>query len=420
MGDTVGAVRSPCQLPQALKAHRSGTHRWVPPSETLARVRPFLSVMGITRVANVTGLDSIGIPVTMVCRPNSRSLAVSQGKGLTIEAARASGLMESVESYHGEHVALPLKYCSYEELRYTHRVVDVDRLPRITQSIFHPNLQLLWIEGYQLLGGQGTWVPYEIVHTNFTLPLPVGSGCFTLSSNGLASGNHVLEAILHGLCEVIERDSTALWLASDAASQRSRRVDLHSIDDGDCRAVVDRYEAAGIDVAVWDTTTDIGVPAFACTITERDPNPLRSLYTTSGMGCHPVRSIALLRALTEAAQSRLTFIVGSRDDATRQRYLWSRDPETLGAQRAALSDHLPCRSFLTAPDFQSDSFDADLAWVLGRLQTVGISSVIVVDLTRSEFHIPVVRVIVPGLEGSRDVPAIAPGPRAYARAGNFP
>lgn len=60
--------------------------------------------MGITRVADVTGLDRIGIPVVMVCRPNARSLAVSQGKGIDIEAATVSGLMESVELYHAEHI----------------------------------------------------------------------------------------------------------------------------------------------------------------------------------------------------------------------------------------------------------------------------------------------------------------------------
>lgn len=73
-------------------------NRSVPPAETVARVRRFMPAFGITRIANVTGLDTIGIPVVMVCRPNSRSISVSQGKGPDLDAARASGLMESVES----------------------------------------------------------------------------------------------------------------------------------------------------------------------------------------------------------------------------------------------------------------------------------------------------------------------------------
>ena len=67
-----------------------------------------MPTMGITRIANITGLDRLGIPVVMVCRPNSRSIAVSQGKGLTLDAAKASGLMESVETFHAESITRPL------------------------------------------------------------------------------------------------------------------------------------------------------------------------------------------------------------------------------------------------------------------------------------------------------------------------
>src|ERR1700742_693684 len=99
------------QSPDAaiVKQYLAGTHRQVDPAHTLARVQPLLATMGITRVANVTGLDTIGIPVVMVCRPNARSLSVSQGKGLTLDAAKASGLMESIELYHAETITLPLK-----------------------------------------------------------------------------------------------------------------------------------------------------------------------------------------------------------------------------------------------------------------------------------------------------------------------
>src|SRR5881396_2955816 len=113
-----------------LKALRRGTHRSASLNDTLNRVLRLAPVMGITRVANVTGLDSIGIPVVMVCRPNSRSVAVSQGKGTTLIAAKASGVMESIEGYHAEHITLPLKLASYEELRYTHALVEVNALPR--------------------------------------------------------------------------------------------------------------------------------------------------------------------------------------------------------------------------------------------------------------------------------------------------
>src|SRR5437879_70136 len=102
------------------KSWHAGTHRLIPPADTVSRLRPLMPVMGITRIADVTGLDHIGIPVVMVCRPNARSLSVSQGKGLDVDAARASGLMESVEFHHAERITLPLKLASLSELRYTH------------------------------------------------------------------------------------------------------------------------------------------------------------------------------------------------------------------------------------------------------------------------------------------------------------
>ena len=189
---------------EATKGYRESTHRLVPPEKTLQWVLPFVQVMGITRIANVTGLDSIGIPVVMVCRPNSRSVSVAQGKGFDLTTAKVSGLMESVESLHAERVSHPLKLCSLEDLRYTQAVVDVDRLPRLSDSKFTPFERILWVEGDDLLGDRPRWVPYEMVHLDYTLPLPSGHGCFQASSNGLASGNHFLEATTHAICELIE------------------------------------------------------------------------------------------------------------------------------------------------------------------------------------------------------------------------
>jgi YcaO-like protein with predicted kinase domain len=404
-------------LTPARKTFTEGTHRLVDPGSTVTRVLRLAPVMGITRVANITGLDEVGIPVVMVCRPNSRSLAVSQGKGLTLAAAKASGLMESVEAYHAERIVLPLKLATYEELRYTHTVIDVEQLPRLSVSLFHPNLRLLWIEGYDLLRDERVWVPYELVHTDYTLPLPAGSGCFPLTSNGLASGNHLLEAASHAICEAVERDSTTLWHLQSDDAQRQTCVDLSLVDDDACRDVLRRYEMSGIAVAAWETTTDVRIPSFACTIVSQSQDPFRPLYATSGMGCHPSRSIALLRALTEAAQSRLTMIAGSRDDAVRRRYELSQSPDFAERSRDTVCEDVPHRRFDRAPTWESDDFEDDIAWELDRLAGAGIKRVVLVDLTKPEFGLPVVRVVIPGLEGTDHAPGYVAGPRGRALPG---
>jgi ribosomal protein S12 methylthiotransferase accessory factor len=400
----------------AHKSFRAGTHRLVPPEETLARVVPLLPVMGITRIANVTGLDRIGIPVVMVARPNSRSLAVTQGKGVTLAAAKASGVMEAVESYHAEQVSLPLKIGSYEELRYTHRLCDPASLPQVQMSLFHPERRILWIAGNDLMTGEEYWLPYELVHTDYTLPPPTGSGCFPRTSNGLASGNHLLEAISHGLCEVVERDSTALWLQEDLGRLEESRLDLATVDEPSCRELLARFDRAQVDVAVWETTTDLRIPSFVCTIVDRTVDPLRPLYAASGMGCHPAREIALSRALTEAAQSRLTYISGARDDADREVYEHGSNLDSLHGHRTHVGGGLPHRRFPDVPTFNGSTFEEDLAWLLARLVAVGLEHVNVVDLTKPELGIPVARVVVPGLEGSFEVKGYVPGPRAHARA----
>jgi ribosomal protein S12 methylthiotransferase accessory factor len=310
---------------------------------------------------------------------------------------------------------LPLKLASYEELRYTHRLADVAGLPRTHRSTFHPDLSLLWIEGYDLPRQEPVWAPYELVHTNYTLPHPPGSGSFTPTSNGLASGNHLLEAISHGICEVVERDATTLWHLLDRDAQAATRLDLATVDDPACCAVLERYAGAGVAVAVWESTTDVGIAAFVCFVAERDADPLHALYTAGGYGCHPRRDVALLRALTEAAQSRLTSIAGSRDDIPRREYEVLLDPRVAERERALILGGAPRRRYSDIPTYDGDTFDADVAWELERLRAAGLQQVITVDLTRRECRVPVVRVVVPGLEGASSQPGYAYGARARAR-----
>src|SRR5215470_14988881 len=84
-----------------------GTARARAPRETLRRITPLLPRAGITRLADVTGLDWIGLPVYQAIRPNSRNISVSQGKGLTRDQAKVSALMESLESFHAEQIDQP-------------------------------------------------------------------------------------------------------------------------------------------------------------------------------------------------------------------------------------------------------------------------------------------------------------------------
>jgi ribosomal protein S12 methylthiotransferase accessory factor len=403
----------------AWKGFREGTDRVVAPEETLKRVSPHLAAMGITRVANVTGLDRIGVPVVMVCRPNSCALAVAQGKGVTLSAAKASGVMEAVETYHAERVDRPRLFASHREACRRHRVVDVRGLARVAGSRFHRDRSMHWIEGHDLVAREPVWVPDEIVHTDYTVPRARGSGCFAASTNGLASGNHLLEAISHGICEVVERDAMTLWFQRSDEAQDRTRVDPDSVGDPLCRDVLDRFERADIAVAVWESTSDVGIPVFLCQIADSSRSAVRPLYGAHGTGCHPQRHVALLRALTEAAQCRLGWIAGSRDDFTREQYARYCSEDVLRRERETVAVKGPMRPFSDGPTWDAASLDEDVAWEIERLQGAGIKRVICLDLTKPEFGIPVARVVVPGLEWigyGEALDMYVPGQRARALA----
>ena len=406
-----GAVAPGTRSLLASKRYFDGTHRTCAPEDTVARLQPLLREMGITRIANVTGLDRTGIPVVMVCRPNARSVTVSQGKGLTLAAAKASGIMEALEVWHAERIVKPLKLAGCEEMRAEHRVADVARLPRARASRFTTRLPLLWIEGEDLLSNAPAWVPFELVSTNYTLPLPPGSGCFQANTNGLASGNHWLEAVSHGLCEVVERDATTLWKHRSPGAQDRQVLDPGSVDDPACAGVITQLEGADLQVRIWDTTTDVGIASFVCLVMGRDGDDADPEF---GAGCHPVRHIALLRALTEAGQARNTYIAGARDDYFAHLYSPAWRARRQALCRRLLTSAEPQRTFAHVPSFESPSIEGDLRWMLARLRAAGIDQVIAVDLTRESIGVPVARVIVPGLEGVMDDDEgdYAPGPRA--------
>ncbi len=398
---------------EGVKVYRGGTHRSRRPEDTLATFLPQAGRIGITRLANVTGLDTIGIPVYMACRPLSRSIAVSQGKGLTPQEAKVSAFMEAAETWHGETITAPLKMASFEELRRDHSVIDVEGLPRSRLGAFAPSQQILWVEGEPLAGGEPLWVPLELVSTNYTLPQPQGSFAFPANTNGLASGNTFAEAALHALCELIERDALSLWRLAGAEARAATKLDPESIDSTSCRTLLAHYARAGLDVGLWDVTSDLGVPVFCCAVADHSDTAVEAEL---GAGCHPDREVALLRALTEAAQSRTTRIAGSRDDYVPESYDSAAKLARNRTARLWLSD--PPRLRLgEAPNLSGETIGGDLERVVARLAASGIDQVVAVDLTKPDIGLPVVRVVAAGLEGAYQGAAsdYRPGARALAR-----
>jgi len=374
------------KLPDATAVLRDGTHRAASLEATWRRFAPKAKRAQITRIAELTGLDTLGIPVFAAIRPMGRSLSTQQGKGITAEAARISALMESLETWTAEHLALPVVRASARGLG--DRAVDVRALPR-PRGRLDRGARWRWVEGWDLVKDRAVLVPEQAVTLDTTFRAPP---VFDISSNGLASGNVLVEAIVHGLCEVIERDAEAAWRRAGG----DRRIVLDSITDPVCRALIDRITATGARVFVWDLGGII--PVIGCAIMEDPREPAwRTLGFYQGFGAHLVPEIAIARAVTEAAQTRLTYIAGARDDFFPFDYARATDPELL----ANLWDQLaaPCddpAAFDDLPRTTSRSLREDLDVLLARTAPVA-RQVIAVELTHPALRVPVVKVLVPGL-----------------------
>ena len=372
---------------------RDGTHRAASLAQTWTRFSPAMRRAGITRIADVTGLDTLGIPVATAIRPMGKSLSTQQGKGMTWQAARVSALMESLETWTAEELAVPRVRGSANGLTRGHNVVDVHALAR-PRGKLDLATKWEWVEGFDLVAGEPVLVPAQAVTLDTTDVGVKGPMTFDVSSNGLASGNVLVEAILHGLCEVIERDAEAAWRRSGG----DRRLVLDTLVDPTCIALIDQITRTGARVFVWDLASDIGLCAIGCAIVEDPREPAwRALGCYQGFGAHLSPAIAISRALTEAAQTRLTYIAGGRDDFFPADYARATNPDMLRAMWERLTQ--PCDEpvmFDDLPAYAPRGLGHALDMVVELACVAGCEQIIAVDLTHPMLEVPVAKVIVPG------------------------
>ena len=368
---------------------RARSEEWV--WERLERVLPDI---GITRVGNLTGLDTVGIPVWAVYRPGSRSMAVSLGKALTDTGAKISAVMESIETYCGERIAEPLLHGNVADLGGRYPLMALEGLPRVpgAMPLSYP---IYWIQGRDVgNGGIPCWVPYEMVHTRYMPAARPYFPQFVATTRGLAAGSTRIEAVCHAVLELIEGDANAKAYELPDEEWEARTLDLDTVDDPDCLGILERCRDAGLTMLALDSTTPMGIASFLAVVLDRDDG-WRVVPAARGMGCHPSRAVALQRALLEAVQSRAALISGAREDLTPKIYRDGQDPRMRDAVRELAKrgahrwEDVPTREWKTIED--------DLHWVMDTLTLWRMPQVIVVDVDPDGFPFPVVRVIIPWL-----------------------
>ncbi|WP_436528703.1 YcaO-like family protein [Actinoplanes sp. HUAS TT8] len=351
--------------------------------QTWQRISPLLPAFGITRVADLTGLDEIGLPTHAAYRPDSRTVAVSMGTGLDHEQARVGAAMESIEAWHAENLVLPTVVTA--PARDLALPYDLSALALAPRSPLTPSFVLDWVRGRGLRTGAEVLVPRALIELDFTRGRGWPQVLFRPTSNGLAIGNTADEATLHAMFELIERDCVTPFPAIPFA--RRRHVDPDTAAHPVTRAVLAAILGAGCRVEVSELTNDLGVPCFAASVWS-----VEMPMMCGGFGCHLDPAVAVGRALSEAAQSRIGVVSGARDDIDVDVYRLA-DPL---AQPPLSSAGLPRRA-VGAPVATAGSAAEALRYCAGRIEARTGVEPFVVDLTHDDLGLPVSKVFAPGL-----------------------
>ncbi|MCV7195704.1 YcaO-like family protein [Mycobacterium angelicum] len=377
--------------------HRAGTHRVISPDQTWVAVQPMLESAGITRVADLTWLDDLGIPTFQAVRPASLTLSASQGKAPTRRAAQVSAVMESLETWHAENAAPDLLFAATADLGPT-LTYDPARLRQQPGSLYHPGAKLDWMVATTLLTGRRTWLPWAAVAVNIAVGQHWGAPMFTMDTSGLASGNSYYEAALHALYEIMERHC----VATAEPGVTLFEVPLDDVADSGCAALVDMIRRAGSQLQIARIDSWDGFYCFAAELTSEMAD-----VPFCGFGLHHDPNVALSRAITEAAQSRLTAISGAREDLSPAIYhrfarLHTYGPAARPMQSLPAAQSTPWH--IDCTDSLNDLIAAAATAVATRAGTEPLAAVC--DLADS--CVPVVKVVAPGLAASTRSPIRTP------------
>jgi ribosomal protein S12 methylthiotransferase accessory factor len=391
--------------------------RSLAPETTLLSARQCAATAGITEVTDITDLDILGVPVYVSVRPQARGEAFTFGKGLRRVDAEVGAYMEALEFFFAEPGvgAVSTHWGSAREVAGQDRRDDavLDFVPLLQRQIDLDG-SLLLASVRDLESGDECAIPAELIY----YPAPdCGQSLFGSSTNGLASGNSLVEATIQALLELIERD---IW-SFEFVRAASKLVEAASLPD-EVREIVERAERHGLQLKVRAIPNDYGMPFFAAFVFDLE-NPSRKTFN-GGWACDLDRDRALVRAVTEAAQSRVAFIHGGRKVPTPRATGFSLDAQQQEAKLVrqhmlGVSDSRQQTLLTDIPDLAvAGTLQQKLDAVIARLRCVLQEPIYRAVFTPTESPLQVVRLVVPLLENLKES-RVRVGRRLKATIDNF-
>lgn len=381
----------------------SCTHRAIEPSKTIAECKNKLKVAGITRITDITHLDRIGIPVFSAIRPTAQDGGVSiyAGKGAKKDQAKASAMMEGFERYSAEKQSIDdenSKLATLSEMD-GEKFIHPDDLiisNEVKSLDFEKERKIEWTLTKDIITENDYYIPSNaIFHPYIPKDAKNTSAIFKGNTNGLASGNVLEEAVLHGMLEVIERDA---WSIFELTKKNKKCINIDNIENPLINELLEKFKKESINIKLMDLTADIDIPTIAATADDtilKDPALL-----TLGIGTHLNPEIAVLRALTEVAQSRATQIHGTREDTSRAVLMRKAGYERMKKinKHYFEEENNVIIDLSDIEDKSTDSLKKDIEITTNELKRNNIDKILFKNLTRKEIGINVVRVIIPGTE----------------------
>lgn len=363
----------------------------VPGLADLARALRAGGACGVTRLADVTGLDCIGVPVFQAVRPWGRALSVHQGKGLSATGAKIGALMEAVESDHAERVRAPRFWSAFADLPPAERAPTIGDFARNRRARPCTNAVRAWTSARRIVGSGRIWVPFDVVCMDSTL---AGDEKLDRSSDGLAAHFNLENAVTKGLLEVIERDADRVWRSTSAEARALSSFDLDSIRFEWFADLRQRLRERGLGMAIYRQPAVVALPVLTCEIIDGAAG-LTGWRCALGWGCHPVAEKALLQSVVEAAQSRLTEISGARDDV-RVRTPSQARCAPMG-RAMPLPPHIPAIRWSQYQSVFVQPADLGSTAISILLVAAGYPDAAFIDLSRPEQDVIAVKVVAPGL-----------------------
>ncbi|MBN2733780.1 MAG: YcaO-related McrA-glycine thioamidation protein [Methanomicrobiaceae archaeon] len=371
------------------KEYLTGTHRAVEPQKTLERIRPLMNEIGVAEITDLTDIDRLGIPIYSAIRPGAKwgGTRIHMGKGILPVLAEVSAMMGAIERFSAEYRGERMEFAGYEQMGLTKaldpRELILPQEPEIGEEIH-------WLPAWDILNEFELYIPANAVFHPYD-PLGNARHLFRSDTNGLAAGNVMEEAILHGIYEVIERDSLS---NAEKIHTLGRRLIIDR--EGPLLDLVRTFENAGIKIHLWYLHGKTGIHTVAAAADDtvaKDP-----AFLLMGSGTHLNPGIAAFRALTEVAQSRGSTIKGYRENDNRRMILEKAGYERLKRINRMWFEEAEDEINLSdIPDKSTDYIDEDIRVILKELKG-HTDHVFVYDLSKTE--IPVVRVVIPGFEVS--------------------